>query len=172
MNLLTNKKERTRFLKFAFVGFTGAIVDFGILNLLRLVFQMPLVWAQGISFTSAVINNFIWNRFWTYPETRKSKYAGQLLKFFIINIIGILIRTPLISWLNQRILSLLESLKWSLPLENFVFSQNIALSISILIVMLWNFFANRYWTYADVPVASEEKKQDQEKMKMNNMERN
>jgi hypothetical protein len=39
----------------------------------------------------------------------------------------------------------------NLPLENFVVSQNIALAFSILIVMLWNYFANRYWTYSNVP---------------------
>ncbi len=151
MNLLKNKKERTRFLKFAFVGFTGAIVDFGILNLLRITFNFPLVWAQGISFTCAVLNNFIWNRLWTYPETREHKVTGQLIKFFIINIIGILIRTPLISWLDKTIKHILDSMTWQLPLENYVISQNLALALAILIVMLWNYFANRYWTYAAVP---------------------
>jgi len=32
-----------------------------------------------------------------------------------------------------------------------VISQNLALAISIIIVSFWNFFANRYWTYGNVP---------------------
>ncbi len=151
MSILTSKKERQRFLKFAFVGLTGAVVDFGVLNFLRLAVGLPLVWAQGISFVLAVTNNFIWNRFWTYPESRNKGAPWQLIQFFIINIIGITIRTPLISWLDYLFLKLLNQFEINMFLENYVISQNLALAGSILIVMLWNYFANRYWTYKDIP---------------------
>lgn len=151
MSLITNKQERIRFLRFSIVGITGAIVDFGVMNLLRLVFNVPLVWSQAISFICAVINNFLWNRYWTYPDSRTKSAPKQLVQFFIINIIGILIRTPLVPWLDKMILSLLTKKTMILPLENFVISQNLALAISIFIIIFWNFFANRYWTYSDVP---------------------
>lgn len=151
MSLLTNKIERIRFLKFAFVGLTGTIVDFGIMNLMRLVFGVPLVWSQAISFACAVVNNFLWNRYWTYPESRTKGATQQLVQFLIINLIGILIRTPLIPWLDRLILNLLRDINMNLPIGNFVLSQNIALAVSILIVLFWNYFANRYWTYSNVP---------------------
>ena len=28
--------------------------------------------------------------------------------------------------------------------------ENAALAVSVVVVMFWNFFANRYWTYNDV----------------------
>ncbi len=152
MNLLVNKQERVRFLKFSLVGITGTIVDFGVMNIMSLAFNLPLVWAQAISFTLAVLNNFLWNRFWTYPESRTKKAPKQLLQFVFINMIGILIRTPLIPWLNQVILNLMNRASISLVIENYVISQNLALAISIVIVLFWNFFANRYWTYGNVPV--------------------
>ena len=151
MSQLSNKQERIRFLRFAFVGVTGAIVDFGIMNLLRLAFNIPLVWAQAISFVCAVINNFLWNRYWTYPESRTKSAPKQLIQFFIINIIGIIIRTPLVTWLDKWIFNLLSKTTISLPFENYVISQNLALAISIFIIIFWNFFANRYWTYSNVP---------------------
>jgi len=154
MSLIRNKQERIRFLRFSFVGITGAIVDFGIMNLLRLVFKMPLVWAQAISFFCAVINNFLWNRHWTYPESRTKSAPKQLIQFFIINIIGIIIRTPLVTWLDKMIFSQLSKTIIYLPFENFVISQNLALAISIFINIFWNFFANRYWTYSNVPTES------------------
>ncbi len=154
MSLVTNKHERIRFVKFAFVGFTGTIVDFGIMNLLRLVFNMPLVWAQAISFICAVINNFLWNRYWTYPESRSKGAPKQLVQFFLISIVGILIRTPLIPWLDKVIYSFLENNQISLPLANGVISQNLALAFSIMVITFWNFFANRYWTYGNVPAKS------------------
>lgn len=154
MSLITNKHERIRFAKFAFVGLTGTVVDFGILNLLRLVFNVPLVWAQAISFICAVINNFLWNRYWTYPESRSKGAPKQLGQFFLISIVGILIRTPLIPWLDKVIYTFLENNQISLPLANGVISQNLALAFSIMVITFWNFFANRYWTYSNVPAKS------------------
>jgi len=154
MSLIKHKQERIRFLRFLVVGVTGAIVDFGVLNLLRLVFNFPLVWAQGISFICAVVNNFLWNRFWTYPESRTENVTKQLIQFFIINTIGIIIRTPLITWFDKLILSSLSRVSIELLLEPYVISQNLALAFSIFIVIFWNFFANRYWTYRNVPIES------------------
>ena len=37
--IITDRQERTRFLKFMVVGTIGAIVDFGILNLLKITFN-------------------------------------------------------------------------------------------------------------------------------------
>ena len=66
--ILTDPQERTRFLKFMAVGAFGALVDFGIANLLAHFLSMPLVYAGTISFICAIISNFIWNRYWTYPD--------------------------------------------------------------------------------------------------------
>jgi putative flippase GtrA len=158
MNLVNSKRERIRFLKFAFVGLTGTIVDFGVMNLLRLILNTPLVLAQAISFICAVINNFIWNRYWTYPESKDRSAHKQLLQFFIINIIGILIRTPLVPWINNLISNLISKNNWALPMSNKVISQNIALALSIAVVTLWNYFANRYWTYNNVPIKNKKEK--------------
>jgi putative flippase GtrA len=155
MSLIADKQERIRFLKFSFVGVTGTIVDFGVMNLMSLVFHLPLLWAQAISFTIAVVNNFLWNRYWTYPDSRSKRAPQQLIQFVLINLVGILVRTPLISWLNNLILKALNNAAIRLPVENFVISQNAALAVSILIILFWNFFANRYWTYGDVPIGTD-----------------
>jgi putative flippase GtrA len=155
MSLIADKKERIRFLKFSFVGITGTFVDFGVMNLMSLVFHLPLLWAQAISFTIAVVNNFLWNRYWTYPDSRSKRAPQQLIQFVLINLVGILVRTPLISWLNNIILNALNNAAIRLPVKDFVISQNAALAVSILIILFWNFFANRYWTYGDVPIGTD-----------------
>jgi putative flippase GtrA len=154
MNFIVDKQERIRFLKFSFVGVTGTIVDFGVMNLMSLVFHLPLLWAQAISFTIAVVNNFLWNRFWTYPDSRSKRAPRQLIQFVVINLAGIIVRTPLITWLNNLILKSLNNAAIHFPVENFVISQNLALAVSISIILFWNFFANRYWTYGDVPIGN------------------
>lgn len=150
MSVINSKRERIRFAKFSLVGITGTIVDFGVMNVLRLVGDLPLVWAQGISFICAVINNFLWNRYWTYPESRSRNASKQLIQFLIINVIGILIRIPLVPWFDKNIINFLNNWDLSMPVKNSVISQNIALAWSIIIVLFWNYFANRYWTYNNI----------------------
>ena len=154
MRFLTDNEERHRFYKFLVVGVTGTVVDFGVMNLLVLLMNVSLVWAQGISFTAAVVNKFLWNRFWTYPDSRSKKVPMQILQFALLSIIGIFIRTPLITWLNRIILNFLNASSLALPIENVIISKNLALAVTIAIILFWNFFSNRYWTYGDVPIGA------------------
>lgn len=67
------RRELTRFLRFVFVGIVGAVVDFGTFNLLNAAFGVWSVLASTFSFAAALTSNFLWNRFWTYPDSdRKS----------------------------------------------------------------------------------------------------
>ena len=144
------KKEWVRFYRFGIVGFVGAIVDFSAMNLLTKLLNLNLVYAGTISFICAVISNFIWNRLWTYPDSRSKKIEMQLIMFFIVNLIGITIRIPILHFLEPAVSQIMvKNFTLSVNLIQ-VLSNNITLALAILIVMLWNFFANRYWTYNDV----------------------
>jgi putative flippase GtrA len=96
-----NSKETGRFFRFAIVGAIGAVVDFGIFNLLSSLLSMPVVWASTISFTCAVINNFFLNRSWTYPDSRSKPMLRQILQFTLISIIGMGIRVVTINSLAR-----------------------------------------------------------------------
>jgi putative flippase GtrA len=148
--VLNNPVERTRFLKFMAVGAFGAVVDFGIANLLSHFFDMPLVFAGTISFICAVVSNFIWNRYWTYPESRSRRLAHQLGMFFAVNAAGAAIRIPILGFLEPPLIKFFGS---SMPIESMspdFMARNVTLAVAVGIVMLWNFFVNRYWTYNDV----------------------
>jgi len=150
MSLLNNGKERQRFLKFAVVGVIGAVIDFGAMNLLTQTADMPLVTAGTISFICAVISNFIWNRYWTFPDSRSRPLARQLVMFFAVNIAGVAIRIPILHFVEPPLLNLLDSLGVSGPFSSEFLAKNLTLALAVGIVMLWNFFVNRYWTYNDV----------------------
>ena len=150
MNLV-NSKETGRFLRFAVVGIIGAVIDFGIFNLLTFSNLLPGVWAQMISFTTAVISNFYWNRRWTYQDSRSKPMSRQFIQFFVVNAAGLAIRTPLFAFLEKALVSLLgQVLPKEIPFTPVFIGHNLSLASVILIVMIWNFFANRYWTYNDV----------------------
>jgi putative flippase GtrA len=148
---LNNPQERTRFLRFAAVGAIGAVVDFGIMNILTIFFKMEFITASIISFGAAVVSNFLWNRFWTYPDSRSKSLHQQVTQFIIISVVGLAIRWPLLTWLESVLVS---SVSQALPKNFFVSARfighNAALAVAVLVVMMWNFFANRYWTYNDV----------------------
>ena len=108
--MLRDVKERNRFIKFAIVGAGGAILDFGVMNLLTHLAGMQLVLAGTISFTCAVASNFIWNRVWTYPESRSRPLVSQLGMYFVVNAAGVAIRIPTLHYLEPPLLRFFEQL--------------------------------------------------------------
>ena len=151
VSILHDPRERTRFLKFAVVGVIGAIVDFGIANLLVYAFNVNLVVAGAISFICAIISNFIWNRQWTYPDSRSKSLATQFLQFLIISVMGLAIRIPILKFGEPLLLGFFKSFPLQIPFFTSDFlAKNFTLAIAVIIVMFWNFFVNRYITYNDV----------------------
>lgn len=149
--IITDRQERSRFMRFAVVGTIGAVVDFGTFNILTSLLHVGSVLASVCSFTAAIASNFLWNRFWTYPDSRSKNVSKQMMQFILVSVIGLIIRTPMFAGLEKILVSFFER---NLP-KTFIFSptftgHNIALAIAVGVVMMWNFFANRYWTYNDV----------------------
>lgn len=148
--ILTNSQERTRFLKFAFVGAVGAVVDFFVFNLLSGLGILPAVYASMASFILAVVSNFIWNRYWTYPDSRSKTLSRQVVQFVLVSLVGLAIRTPLFAFLEKILVNFASQVLPDSPLSPVFLGHNLALAIAIVVVMIWNFIANRYWTYNDV----------------------
>lgn len=132
-----NPKEFRRFVKFAMVGALGAIIDFGLLNLLKGYFGWPLLLANTVSVSVAIVSNFVWNRLWTYPESRQRKKRVQLPQFTLVNLIGLVINNIIVVGLDAVFVIFIGE-PWS---------YNLAKAIAVGIVLLWNFGINRLWTY-------------------------
>lgn len=147
----TIKQTHRQFLKFSIVGISGTIVDFGLFNIFYSFLGLPKIFSSILSFSIAVINNFFWNRLWTYPESKNLSISGQLAKFALISVIGLLIRTPLFAFIEPHLVWFsCNFLNWVRFMNVDILGTNIALAIVILIVLFWNYFANRFWTYRTV----------------------
>jgi putative flippase GtrA len=167
-------KEAERFFKFLVVGAIGFAVDFGIFNILVGPFSEHLseghwlydnIAAQGInpvfltglgpvfasifSFIAAVISNFLWNRYWTYPDSRSRSRRRQFSMFFVVSVVGVLIRIPIIFVANPIFKTVLGGIPLLEP-YSVRLADNLSLAVAVLVVLFWNFLANRYWTYNDV----------------------
>lgn len=169
-----NPKEAERFFKFAVVGVIGFVVDFGFFNLLlgpfatlladgsglhqilagwglssdRIV-TLPGTFASTVSFVMAIISNFLWNRYWTYPDSRSRSVRRQLAQFTVVSVAGILIRVPVITFTAPPFTQLVVGIA-GLAAYGERIGNNLALIVAVVVVMFWNFFVNRYWTYNDV----------------------
>ena len=152
-----NRKEVIRFLKFAVVGIIGAVIDFGTLNLLIQFAAFPKVLANSCSFTAAVLSNFVWNRLWVYPETRGDPLAKQFIQFFFVNVGGLAINTMIFYGSDQLLLGEagmfarpVAALARAVGMSHFDFAYNAAKVLATAVVLFWNFFVNRLWTFRHV----------------------
>lgn len=149
--MISDKKlELTRFIRFAIVGSIGAVIDFGVFNLFSVVIRLAAVPSSMISFILAVFSNFTLNRYWTYPDSRSKPIGHQLVQFGVVSIIGLIIRTPLFAFLEKYLVNLFTRVLPANSLSPVFAGHNLALAIAIIVVMMWNFFANRFWTYNDI----------------------
>lgn len=139
-------KESERFIKFGFVGAIGFLVHFSTLTFLKEVvgIQNTLMVANPIAFFMAVCSNFMFNRFWTYTDSRSKNITSQFATFLTINIAGLLINSAILA-LTERPFNLLLA-NSTLPIRGY----QLALIVATVVVMFWNFFVNRYVTYSDV----------------------
>jgi putative flippase GtrA len=163
------EREVERFLKFAVVGALGAIIDSGTLFILQATILPPTLqnpdWnvalAQTIAFLAAILSNFTWNRLWTYPDSRSRSMRRQMAQFTFISLIGWTARTIWITLAHGPLGAILMPI--ALPaihlfrpgyvpsaLGEAKLGTMAAWLVGVVIVMIWNFFANRYWTYNDV----------------------
>lgn len=130
--IIQNRPWLPQFIKFSVVGVSGTIIDYGVLNLLVLVFHLNVYFSSAVSFSLAVVNNFFWNKYWTF---RVSNLTGrpyyQFFQFLSVSVVGL--------GLNLLIMYLL--------IHFFNLWYNWAKAFAIIVVLFWNFIANKFWTF-------------------------
>lgn len=152
-----NRKELARFLKFCVVGVSGTVIDFGLLNFLVRVAGFPELVANTCSFSAAAVNNFTWNRLWIYPETRGEPFRKQFLQFLVVSLAGWALNSSILyaghNWLLGEaglLATPMAALAALLGVTHFALALNGAKVIATGVVLFWNFFINRIWTFGHV----------------------
>jgi putative flippase GtrA len=135
-----------RFAKFCVVGMSGTLVDFGILTALKELAHMPTLPANIISFSTAMVNNFIWNYIWTFRDIRGKKIFLVFIQFAVISVIGLVLNSAIVVLLEKPLNSL-----FTRPNTGYLAAKFLA----TIVVLLWNFFANRLWTFRQKPTSPE-----------------
>jgi dolichol-phosphate mannosyltransferase len=121
-----------RFVRFALVGLSGAIVDMGVLFLLSDPSMLGWGLTRGklIAGELAIVNNFSWNDRWTFGDvSAKSTRQARLrrfAKFQLICLAGLILNTLLLN-IQFNLLGI---------------NRYVANAVAIVCVTLWNFWLN------------------------------
>lgn len=119
-----------RFFRFAVVGGSGVLINMLALWLLHDQIGLGLTRSSVAAISLAIMNNFLWNNFWTFRAT--SIQTSRFAQFVIVSLIGMAI--------NLAILNIL-----------FAFGIHYAPAnlAGIMVATAWNFFANAKWTWGE-----------------------
>jgi dolichol-phosphate mannosyltransferase len=141
---------RFRYLKFGLVGASGTVVNIVVLYLGHEYLFLAIEGPQGKPYASlalaiavATVNNFTWNRLWTWAdrvqaqrpsvlvseEARPPKLGVQLLQYALASWFGIALQYALTLWLSQ------------------LMHYMVANVIAIVVASVSNFLANDRWTF-------------------------
>ncbi len=118
-----------KLLKFLGVGFSGLLIDFGITWLIKDRLKGNKYLASSLGFCLAVLNNFYWNRVWTFQS--HSQWQGELGLFIVFALIGLLINILVLYFFHEKM--------------NLSFYPSKILAT--LLVFFWNFFSNFFFNF-------------------------
>jgi len=119
-----------KFIKFAFVGTTGLIIDFGTTYLLKEKVKINKFIANAVGFSLAASSNYIWNRLWTF-HSHNPEIFFEYSSFIIVSLIGLGINTTVLWLLTRK------------SKRNFYLAKVIATFVTVI----WNFSANFLFTF-------------------------
>jgi len=129
-----------KYLKFAFIGGIGALINLAIFWVAAELFFVIPFWAIAIAFVVADTNNYIWNRLWTFKSKGQIKF--QYPQFLIISLIGLGLNELLFDVIVYDLFPALGIVR-----DPASVSLVIVQATCILIISIFNFMANSAWTF-------------------------
>lgn len=129
--------EIHRVLRFALVGAWGTLIDIALLALLKSAGLVTIL-ANTLSFCAGLANNYYWNRRWTFEIRESAGWKRQFIQFGLVSLAGLALNNAIVLLLEAPFGVLLGAASWGyLP----------AKVVATGVVMFWNYFANRQWTF-------------------------
>ena len=138
---LIQKPAVRQFIKFCIIGISSFSIDFGVSYALTFGLHMWWVLAKTISFSLAVTNGFFWNQRWTFRAVGHRKHHEQYAMFFGVNIVGWLLN---LSIMKAVFFAATGTWRGQHPTKPTWIAATL---LATVIVVFWNFFANKHWTF-------------------------
>ena len=116
--------------QFGLVGASGYIVNLAVFAVLVGPLELHHLVAAVLAFCVAVLNNFWWNRHWTF-DARHAHAGFQAARFFTVSVFALGINLVALELLVRSGMN-------DLPAQ----------AIAVAIAMPFNFVGNKLWTFA------------------------
>jgi putative flippase GtrA len=119
-----------QFIKFGIVGASGTVVNYAAYSVLLNV--LPKWLAYAIGFISGGVNNYWWNRRWTFRS--RGHPWRELAQFIAVSAVAL--------GISEAVLIVADH---HLPAMRF--RNSLAWLAATGVGMGWNFFVNKFWTF-------------------------
>ena len=141
-NLVKSPEFIKQGIQFAIVGAIGTLVNLSILYIFTEIFNLLYLFSEAIAFIISVINNYIFNKIYTFKEDLNEKIIKKGVKFTIICFCALIV--------NLSALFIL--------VEYFRIFYILAEVFAIVCAFSINFMGNRFWTFRNKTVDKKKKK--------------
>lgn len=129
--------------KFSLVGFLNTAVDFGVLDLLLLmtghVRGSGFAIVKTVSFLVAVVNSYLWNKFWTFKADHRSAGSSEFVRFLGVSAAATL--------LNVATAALLVQLGTPPPEVSPLRWANLGALLGTVVAAVCNFLGYKYFVF-------------------------
>lgn len=138
-----NKKTIYQSGKFILVGSLNTVLDWGILTILMISFNIFSGFFysifKAISFLIAVFNSYFWNKFWIFESLNKKEIKKEFLKFLFVSLVGFLINVSVASTIVN-----LFNPPFNISTRIWAYIGAIFATIS---AMTWNFLSYKFFVF-------------------------
>lgn len=115
---------------FALIGGTGTVITFIILTFLHKGLGWGIALSNIPAYSAGIVNNYTWNRLWTYRQQENGSVVQQGMAFGAISVVGLVVNTALLA-----------------GLEHGGAPYLVAFGVATVITFAWNFTANHNLTF-------------------------
>ena len=126
--------------KFGAVGASNFSVDIGVYSLLILLSNVaigPFIpFFKGASFVIAVINSYLWNKYWSFGDKSREDVGKEFIQFLIVSIIGMVF--------NVGITHVLVNITGSIGSVDEKTWATLSAAIAGIAVLTWNFVGYKF----------------------------
>jgi putative flippase GtrA len=143
LSLVQSVLMRWRYIKFGLVGASGTVVNLAVLYVCQEFLlaaiastEQRLYASLAIAILLATVNNFAWNRLWTWRD-RQAEFHGGIATQFV--------RYGLASWLGTSVQYIMTL--WLAQHVHYLVGNVLAIVLASVI----NYFANDWWTFKGNP---------------------
>lgn len=144
---LTQRRGVRQFVKFGIVGTSSTIISFVVLNIMLNLTHHRYI-SAAVAFLISVVNGYVWNKRWTFKEAQAKAVHTQFAQFLLVNLVGLGLDLLIIRLLCVPLEGRLHAAYPTLtPDQVFKLATNLAQVVATGVIVFWNFFANRFWTF-------------------------